>query len=82
MDAYVIGEFGVESCGHDFSLTDGDGNIFFAFGGDDLDGGTDAFNLGGANKYHFQRGVGEFAIQGAQKFAFADGCLLYTSRCV
>src|ERR1700693_2866058 len=56
----------MESCGHHFSLPDGD--WIAALGRDYFDSRADAFNLGGADENHFER----IATQSA----FADGAVV------
>jgi len=53
MHASIVAEFGVERCGHDFSLPDSYGII--SLGGDYFDCGADAFDFGGADEDHFDR---------------------------
>jgi len=60
MDAGVFAEFRMESCGHYFSLADGDRIV--AFGGDDFDSGADAFDLGGADEDHLDRLIAQSAL--------------------
>ena len=55
MDASVVGEFGVERCGHHCSLPDCNWVFVAAFGGDDFDAGADALDFWGADEDHFQR---------------------------
>jgi len=53
MHSRILGEFRVEGGGHDSSLSNGNG--VGAFGGDNLDGGSDTLNFWGADENHFQR---------------------------
>ena len=55
MNARVVGKFGVERCGHDSSLPDGDRVVAHAFGSDDIDVRADALYFRGANENHFER---------------------------
>ena len=67
MHSRIVGEFGVEGCGHGSSLPDGD--RVRSFGGDDFDGGSDAGNLWGADEDHFERG---FSHPLLNELTFAD----------
>jgi hypothetical protein len=53
MHAGVFAEFGMESCGHYFSLPNCD--RIAAFSGNYFDSGTNALDLGGADEDHFDR---------------------------
>src|SRR5271154_1573302 len=63
MHARVFAEFGMEGCGHNSSLPDGD--WVGAFGCDHFHSGADPFDFGGANENHLDRLFAESA--------FADG---------
>jgi hypothetical protein len=73
VDAPIVGEFWMKSGSHDSSLPHGYG--ICPFGGDDFDLGTDAFDLGSADKHHFQRRVSDFVIEPVQQLAFANGAV-------
>lgn len=60
MDALVVGEFGMEGCGHGSSLPNRDRVV--SFGGDDFNVGADAFDFRGADENHFQRRTGKPAL--------------------
>ena len=74
VDAGIVREFGVESCGHGSSLPDRD--WVCTVGGENFDAGADAGNPGGTDEDHFQRRVSElFAERWLQKLALADGAV-------
>jgi hypothetical protein len=49
----IVGEFGMEGCGHDSSLPDGD--WVTALDGNDFDVRANAFYLWSADEDHFER---------------------------
>ena len=62
MYAGVVAQLGVESCSHDFSLSDGDRVVIFALGSDYFNFGADAFDLWSADEDHFDRLTTESAF--------------------
>lgn len=67
MDAAIVAELGMESCGQCFALAHKHGIFLTAFGGDDLDFSAYALDFGGADEDHF----GEMILE----LAFADGAV-------
>jgi hypothetical protein len=70
VDTGVVGEFGVEGGGHGSALPDDHG--VGAFGGEDFDAFSDVRNSGSTDEDHFQRRLGELAVEIAKKFPFPD----------
>ena len=80
MDAFVVGEFGVEGGGHGFALADGDGVFVFTFGSENLDTFSEVNDFRGADENHLERRFGGLVysavvVGAAYEFAFADGAV-------
>jgi len=53
VNAGIVAEFGMKSCGHGSSLPDGDG--IAALGSEHFDSLANVHDLGGADEHHLQR---------------------------
>jgi len=70
MNAGIVGKFGMEGCGHYFSLPDGD--WVFAFRGDNLNRRTNALDFWGADENHLEWRARPMT---RNEFSFPDGAI-------